>query len=81
MANLESILELILESTLESILESVLELILESILESRFQEKSFFLCPPCLPPHVNPSLREWISFGGKRSSANPAGVAVYPFGS
>ena len=29
---------------------------------------------------MNPSLREWISFGGKLASANPAGVAVYPFG-
>ena len=29
---------------------------------------------------MNPSLREWIFFGGKRASANPAGVAVLPFG-
>ena len=29
---------------------------------------------------MDPFLREWISYGGKRTSANPAGVAVHPFG-
>ena len=29
---------------------------------------------------MDPFLREWIFYGGKRTSANPAGVAVHPFG-
>ena len=45
-----------------------------------FQKKSFLLWSPCLPPHVNPSPRESISFGGRRAYANPAGVAVLPYG-
>ena len=57
-----------------------LELIVESILEPRFQKKLSFLSLPCFLRRVNPSLREWIFYGGKRASGNPAGVAVHPFG-
>ena len=39
-----------------------------------------FLSLLWLLPRVNHSLREWIFYGGKRTSANPAGVAVHPFG-
>ena len=52
---------------------------LELIFEPPFQKKLLFLYIFCLLPRVDPVLREWISYGGKRTSANPAEVAVHPF--
>ena len=48
------------------------------IFEPRFQKKLLFLYLFCLLPRVDPFLREWIFYGGKRTSANQAGVAVHP---
>ena len=76
----KDILETIFTSTSTSTFSStILVTFLELIFEPCFQKKLLFLYPFPLLPRVDPFLREWISFGGKRTSANPAGVAVHPF--
>ena len=49
------------------------------LLEPSFQKKKLFSYFLCLLPRVNPFLREWIFYRGKRTSDNPAGVGVHPF--
>ena len=41
-----------------------------------FAEETSIFISIFLLPRVDPFLREWISYGGKRTSANPAGVAA-----